>query len=75
MRIQIWRCHDGRRMLVSEMHDSHLANAIAMIYRGHDAAGRRVTVKTRRLLSALLVEREIRNIRRGIRDYNNPLWG
>jgi hypothetical protein len=74
MRIRRWRCHDGRRMLVSEMHDSHLANAIAMIYRGHDAAGRRVTDRTRRALPALLVEREIRNIRRDDRNYNNPIW-
>lgn len=58
-------------MLVSEMTDSHLANSIAMIHRGHDALGRRVGPKTRRLLSALLVEREIRDIRR----YNNPIWG
>jgi hypothetical protein len=70
MRIQIWRCHDGRRLSVDQMHDSHLANAINMIYRGYDAAGRRVTHKTKRLLPALLVEQEIRNIRR----YDNPLW-
>lgn len=75
MRILRWRCHDGRRMLVSEMHDDHLANAIRMIYRGHDAAGRRVTMRTRRALPALLVEQEIRNIRRADRNYNNPLWG
>lgn len=75
MRIQVWRCHDGRQMPVSEMHDRHLNNAIAMIYRGYDAQGRRVTYKTRRLLAALLVERTIREIQRGIRDYNNPLWG
>ena len=71
MHIRQWRCHDGRRMLVSEMHDSHLDNAIRMIYRGYDAAGRRVTQRTRALLSALLVEREVREIRR----YQNPLWG
>jgi hypothetical protein len=70
MRILKWRCHDGRRMLVSEMTDSHLANCIAMIYRGHDACGRRVTPRTKRALPALLVEQEIRNIRR----YDNPLW-
>lgn len=75
MKIATWRCADGRRMLVSELHDSHLANCIRMIYRGHDYLGRRVTVKTRALLPALLVEQEIRNIRRGERDYNNPLWG
>lgn len=70
MRIRIWRTHDGRRMLVSEMSDAHLANAINMIYRGHDAQGRRVLERTRRALPALLVEVEIRNIRR----YDNPLW-
>lgn len=70
MRILRWRCHDGRRLLVSEMHDSHLTNAIAMIYRGYDAAGRRVTERTQRALPALLIEREIRNIR----NYDNPLW-
>lgn len=74
MRIQIWRCHDGRKLLVSEMQDSHLANAINMIYRGHDAAGRHVTQRTRRLLPALLVEREIRNIHRDGNNYSNPLW-
>lgn len=70
MRVRIWRCHDGRRMPVSHMSDSHLANAINMIYRGHDAAGRRVTRRTQSMLPALLVEQEIRNIRR----YDNPLW-
>jgi hypothetical protein len=62
-------------MLVSDMHDAHLENAIAMIYRGHDAKGRVVTYRTQRMLPALLVEREIRNIRRDERNYNNPLWG
>lgn len=70
MRILRWRTHDGRRLLVSEMSDSHLDNAINMIYRGHDAKGRVVGERTRRALPALLVEREIRNIRR----YDNPLW-
>lgn len=70
MRILRWRTHDGRRMLVSEMSDSHLANAINMIYRGCDAHGRRVLEHTRRALPALLVEQEIRNIR----NYDNPLW-
>jgi hypothetical protein len=62
-------------MLINEMHDDHLRNAIAMIYRGHDAKGRAVTHRTRMYLPALLVEQEVRNIRRGERDYNNPLWG
>lgn len=75
MKIRRWRCADGRRMLVSEMHDDHLKNAIAMIYRGHDYLGRRVTERTRRALPALLVEVEIRNIRRDDRNYNNSLWG
>lgn len=70
MLIRRWRCHDGRRMLVSEMTDSHLANAINMISRGHDAMGRVVTYRTALALPALLVEREIRNIR----AYDNPLW-
>lgn len=74
MRIRIWRTHDGRRIPLNEMHDSHLANAIAMIYRGHDAKGRVVMHRTRRMLPALLVEREIRNIRRDDRNYNNPIW-
>lgn len=71
MRVQTWRCADGRRMLISEMDDRHLNNSIAMIYRGHDAVGRRVTRKTARLLPALLVERDIRDLRR----YDNQLWG
>lgn len=29
----IWVCRDGREMLISEMDDRHLANAIAMILR------------------------------------------
>jgi hypothetical protein len=70
MRIRVWRCHDGRRMLVSEMHDAHLANAISMIQRGHDAAGNRVTQRTARALPALLVERTVRDLRR----YDNQLW-
>lgn len=63
--VQRWRCHDGTRMLVSEMTDSHLAKSIAMIHRGHDAMGNVVRHRTRRLLPALLVERDIRRIRRG----------
>jgi len=75
MRIARWRCADGRRMLVSEMADSHLANSIAMIKRGHDYLGRRVGRKTAALLPALEIEQEIRKLKRGERDYNNPLWG
>jgi hypothetical protein len=70
MKIARWRCHDGRVLLVSEMTNSHLDNAIRMIYRGFDAKGRIVTSRTRRLLRALLVEKEIR----AIRGYENPLW-
>jgi hypothetical protein len=65
VKIQTWRTADGRRILVSEMTDSHLANSIAMIYRGHDVKGRRVTQKTARLLPALEIEQEIRRIQRG----------
>lgn len=65
MKIATWRCHDGRRLLLSEMTDSHLANAIAMIHRGSDAKGRRVTSRTARLLAALEVERDVRRIQRG----------
>jgi hypothetical protein len=75
MLIRIWRCHDGRRIPVNEMHDRHLENAINMIYRGYDKDGRRVTYRTRSLLAALLVERTIREIRRDVRNYNNSLWG
>lgn len=74
MRIRIWRTHDGRRIRLDEMHDDHLANCIAMVYRGHDAKGCIVSDRTKRMLSALLVEREIRNIRRDDRNYNNPIW-
>lgn len=65
MKIATWRCHDGRRLLLSEMTDSHLANSIAMIHRGRDAKGRRVTSRTARLLAALEVERDVRRIQRG----------
>jgi hypothetical protein len=58
-------------MLVSEMTDSHLDNAIAMIERGHDAKGRVVTQRTGKLYYALIVQREIRDLKR----YQNPLWG
>jgi len=75
MRIRIWRTHDGRRIRLDQLADSHLANCIRMIYRGRDVAGRRVTEKTRRMLPALLVEQEIRNIRRDDRNYNNTIWG
>lgn len=32
-----WVCKDGRRMLIAEMADSHLANAIAMVERSKTA--------------------------------------
>jgi hypothetical protein len=75
MRIRLWRTHDGRRIRLDHMADDHLKNAIAMIHRGHDAKGRIVTDRSRRMLPALLVEQEIRNIRRDDRNYNNPIWG
>jgi hypothetical protein len=75
MRIRMWRTHDGRRIRLDQLHDDHLANCIAMIQRGHDKAGRVVTRRTRLYLPALLVEQEIRNIRRDDRNYSNPLWG
>ena len=62
---QRWRCADGRMMFISEMTDSHLANCIAMIKRGHDAQGRMVGPKTMRMLPALEVEQEVRRIRKG----------
>lgn len=65
MRVPIWRCADGRRMLITQMTDSHLANCIAMIKRGHDARGRRVGPKTAALLPALEIVQEIR--RQGLR--------
>lgn len=71
MKILRWRTHDGRRMLVTEMTDSHLANAISMIRRGHDAEGRRVLPHTTAKLMAL----EIEQIRRNLRTYDNQLWG
>jgi hypothetical protein len=71
MKIARWRCADGRRLLVSQMDDSHLANSIAMIKRGHDMCGRRVGPNTKALLPALEVEQIVRQIR----NYNNPLWG
>lgn len=71
MKIARWKCADGRRMLVSQMTDSHLANCIAMIKRGHDIQGRRVTARTSRLLPALEIEQTIRQIRK----YDNQLWG
>jgi hypothetical protein len=52
-------------MFISEMTDSHLANCIAMIKRGHDAQGRMVGPKTMRMLPALEVEQEVRRIRKG----------
>lgn len=71
MKDTIWRTHDGRRIPVSRMELSHLVNCIRMIERGHDGLGRRVTLKTKRILPRLQIELEIRNIR----NYDNPLWG
>lgn len=33
MRDTVWHCADGRRLLVSEMSDSHLHNTIAKVRR------------------------------------------
>lgn len=70
MRDLIWKSHDGRRTRVSDLHLSHLRACIAMIQRGHDAQGRRVTRKTARALPRLLLELDIR----GVRSYDNDLW-
>lgn len=70
MLIRIWRCRDGRRIRLCDMHDAHLNNCIAMIQRGHDAAGRKVMPRTKATLQALLVERDIRDLRK----YDNRLW-
>lgn len=61
----MWRCNDGRRLLVTQMDDRHLANSIAMIRRGKDARGRTVGPKTRALLPALELVAEMR--RQGLR--------
>lgn len=53
----IWVCRDGRRMKVGEMTDDHLANCIAKIYRGWRGRAH--------WLPRLLLEQEIRAIRRG----------
>lgn len=65
MKDSLWRCADGRKLFVAQMDDRHLANCIAMIKRGHDAAGRKVGPKTRALLPRLEIEQEIR--RQGLR--------
>ena len=54
MRDRVWRCRDGRRLLVSEMSDSHLHNAVVMILRSR---GWRL-----RYLDRLLLEIEIRKL-------------
>ena len=71
MRDTIWRCADGRRIPISQMELRHLRNCIAMIKRGHDAQGRRVSRRTKSILPRLEIELVIRNIH----TYNNPLWG
>lgn len=65
MYLPMWRCQDGRVMKITEMTDSHLTNAINMIYRGKDACGRRVGNKTKRLLPALELVRNIRSMGAG----------
>jgi len=62
MKEQIWRCHDGRSMPISDMDDEHLANSINMINRGMDAVGRRVGPRTANLLDALELESEMRSM-------------
>jgi hypothetical protein len=54
MRDTVWICRDGRRLLVSEMSDSHLVNAINMILRNRRWR--------RRYLDRLLLETEIRKL-------------
>lgn len=56
----IWRCHDGRRILITKMEDEHLCNCIDMIKRGKDGMGRRVNAATRALLPVLLLEHKRR---------------
>jgi len=59
VRDRVWRCRDGRRLLVSEMSDSHLVNAINLI--------RRSRGWRRQYLDRLRLEIEIRQLglRRG----------
>jgi hypothetical protein len=52
MRDRLWKCRDGRVLRVSQMSDSHLANAIRLILRSN---GWR-----RDYLPRLLLEVEIR---------------
>lgn len=53
---RVWRCADGRKMLIVQMTDGHLARAIEAIKRGHDAQGREIGFKTRALLPVLELE-------------------
>ena len=62
MKEAMWRCADGRRILVSQMSDQHLQRSIAMIHRGRDALGRRVGPRTAARLPALQLELQIRKM-------------
>jgi hypothetical protein len=54
MRDTVWTCRDGTTVLVSQMSDRHLHNAIALILRSH---GWR-----REYLERLLLEVDIRKL-------------
>lgn len=58
----IWQTHEGRRIPVSEMVSEHLQNSIAMIKRGRDASGRRVSSEYEAFLPVLTAEA----VRRGL---------
>lgn len=55
MRDTLWICRDGTRLLVSQMTDRHLHNAIAMILRRH--------AWRREYLDRLLLEVDIRKLK------------
>lgn len=63
MRDTLWVCKDGRRLPVTQMETSHVQNAINLIHRKR--GWRRGYLK--RLELELLI--------RGLRDYDNALWG
>jgi hypothetical protein len=62
MRDTVWTCRDGRSLLVSEMTDSHLRNAINMILRHRRWR--------RSYLERLLLEEQIRAM--GVRFNARP---
>ena len=57
-----WQTHEGRRIPISEMVSDHLQNTIAMIKRGRDASGRRVSSEYDVFLPVLTAEA----VRRGL---------